>query len=647
MSDQSTAETHVFQAEAKQLLHLMTHSLYSNQEIFVRELISNAADACDKLRFEALDNDSLFEEDSLLRVRVETDEEAGTMAFIDNGIGMNREEVMTNLGTIAHSGTARFVENLTGDQAKDSALIGQFGVGFYSAFIAADKVEVFTRRAGLSNAEGVRWSCTGEAEYQLDEWTAEGRGTRIVLHLKEDAKEFASAWRLRSIIKKYSDHIPIPVEMEKPDYSAAEEGEDGVESDTPDAKAPEYEAVNSVQALWSRSRSDVSDEEYQEFYHYLSHDNEDAVTWSHNRIEGKLDYTSLLYIPANAPYDLWQRDAPRGLKLYIKRTFILDDAEQFLPLYLRFVKGVVDCDSLPLNVSREILQKSPAVDTIRNAVTKRTLDMLSKMAKSDPEKYQKFWEEFGQVIKEGPVEDASNKEKIAGLMRFTSTASEGEAQTRSLEEYIEAMQENQEKIYYLTGENYAVASRSPLLEAFRKKGIEVLLLTDRVDEWTMGHLVEFDGKVLQDVARGELPDLDKTDSIEGDSEEKDAEKTDEDLGELVSRIQKQLDERVSEVRISKRLVDSPACLVTGEHDMGYQMKKIMEAAGQAIPDSKPVLEINRDHPLIKKINDSTEETRFSDLTETVFDQAALAVGQQLDDPAGYVERINRLLLELS
>ena len=630
----TTTETHIFQAEAKQLLHLMTHSLYSNREIFVRELVSNASDACDKLRFEALDKDDLYEGDTDLKIRIEVDKDAKTISFTDNGIGMSKDEVMANIGTIASSGTAKFLENLTGDQKKDSALIGQFGVGFYSSFIVADKVEVFTRRAGAKPEEGVYWMCSGEAEYEMGDETLENRGTKVVLHLKGDAGEFSNDWSVRSIIKKYSDHIAIPVEMEKPDYSNDEDDED----DKP--KAAEFEPVNSVKALWTKSRSELKDEDYKEFYKQVAHDFEDPLTWSHNRVEGKLDYTSLLYLPRKPLFDLWQREAAKGLKLYVRRTFILDDAEQFLPLYLRFVKGIVDSNDLPLNVSRELLQSSPEVDSIKSALTKRVLDMLSKMAKKKAEDYQTFWDAFGQVMKEGPVEDPTNKDKVASLLRFATTNSESDVQDQSLDQYIERMKEGQDKIYYIIGENSNVVRKSPLLESFKAQGYEVILLTDRIDEWLMGNLFEYEGKSFQDVARGELPGLDKGE------DKKDEETKDEPKAPIIEKIKEHLGERVAEVRASNRLVDSPACLVLGDQDMGMQMRRIMEAAGQEVPETKPILELNMEHPLVARVEKDIESDVFGDLAEILFDQATLSVGEQLEDPVGYVSRINKLLFDI-
>lgn len=640
-AETAAKQTMGFQTEAKQLLQLMIHSLYSNKEIFLRELISNSSDAVDKLRFEALSDSSLYGDDSELKIQIDFDEEAKTITIADNGIGMSRDEVVTNLGTIAKSGTAQFLESLTGDQQKDSQLIGQFGVGFYSAFIVADKVSVVTRRAGSAANEATSWESAGEADFTVADTEKDGRGTTITLHLKADETEFANAYRLRSIIKKYSDHISIPVMMEKQEMPSAEE--DDADKKDEAEKAPEYEAINAATALWTRSRKDVSDDEYKEFYKHISHDFEDPLAWSHNRVEGKLEYTSLLYLPGRAPFDMWQRDAARGLKLYVQRTFILDDAEQFLPLYLRFVKGVIDSNDLPLNVSREILQNDPNIDSIRNAVTKRILDTLEKMSKNEPEKYATFWKEFGQVLKEGPAEDHNNKEKIAGLLRFTTTHSEGEDQDQSLAQYMERMQEGQDKIYYIAGENLTTAKNSPHLEVFRKKGIEVLLLHDRVDDWLMGHMMDFDGKQLQDVAKGEL-DLGELDNEE---DKKAQEALSEKHSGLVERAKEALGEEVNEVRITNRLTDSPACLVVGEHDMGAQMQRILEAAGQQVPETTPTLELNPEHALVGKLDSEADEDRFKELLSVLVDQARLAEGSQLKDPASFVARLNRLLLELT
>lgn len=633
MTVDARKETRGFQTEAKQLLHLMIHSLYSNKEIFLRELVSNASDAADKLRFEAVSNGDLYEGDTELKIRISFDKDAKTLTISDNGIGMSRDEVIENLGTIAKSGTAQFMQKLSGDQKKDAQLIGQFGVGFYSAFIVADKVVVTTRRAGAPVNEAVRWECTGDAEFTVESVEKADRGMTIELHLKDDAVEFADNWRLRSIIKKYSDHIAIPVVMKK---------QTPVDDDTASTE-PEDEVINTATALWTRSRSDVTEEEYKEFYKHVSHDFTDPLSWSHNRVEGNLDYTSMLFIPARAPYDLYNRDASRGLKLYVQRTFIMDDAEQFLPLYLRFIKGVVDSNDLSLNVSREILQKDPNIDAMRSALTKRVLDMLAKLAKSEPEKYTSFWKEFGQVMKEGPAEDFANREKIAKLLRFASTHTDTTEQNQSLDDYVARMKEGQEKIYYIAAENFNTAKSSPHLEVFRKKGIEVLLLTDRVDEWLMSHLAEFDGKSLQDVGKGEL-DLGKLDS----EEEKQAqEKVAEALKPLLDRAKAALENEVSEVRITHRLTDSPACVVVGDHDMGAQMRRILESAGQKVPDSKPIFELNPEHPLVKKLEQESSDERFGDLAHILFDQANLAEGGQLQDPAAYVQRLNKLLLELS
>lgn len=633
MTVDARKETRGFQTEAKQLLHLMIHSLYSNKEIFLRELVSNASDAADKLRFEAVSNGDLYEGDSELKIRISFDKDAKTLTISDNGIGMSRDEVIENLGTIAKSGTAQFMQKLSGDQKKDAQLIGQFGVGFYSAFIVADKVVVTTRRAGAAANEAVRWECSGDADFTVESVEKADRGMTVELHLKDDALEFADHWRLRSVIKKYSDHIAIPVVMQKQTPA----GDDSANAE------PEDEVINTATALWTRSRSDVTDEEYKEFYKHVSHDFTDPLSWSHNRVEGNLDYTSMLFIPARAPYDLYNRDASRGLKLYVQRTFIMDDAEQFLPLYLRFIKGVVDSNDLSLNVSREILQKDPNIDNMRAALTKRVLDMLAKLAKSEPENYSTFWKEFGQVMKEGPAEDFANREKIAKLLRFASTHTDTAEQNQSLEDYVARMKEGQEKIYYIAAENFNTAKSSPHLEVFRKKGIEVLLLSDRVDEWLMSHLAEFDGKSLQDVGKGEL-DLGKLDS----EEEKQAqEKVAEALKPLLDRTKAALESQVSDVRITHRLTDSPACVVVGDHDIGAQMRRILESAGQKVPESKPIFELNPEHPLVKKLEQEVSEQRFGDLVHILFDQANLAEGAQLQDPAAYVQRLNKLLLELS
>jgi molecular chaperone HtpG len=630
-------ETLGFQTEARQLLHLMIHSLYSNKEIFLRELISNASDAIDKLRFAALADDALLEGQGEFAVRVDVDKDANTITISDNGIGMSREEVIENLGTIAKSGTAAFLESLSGDQKKDSQLIGQFGVGFYSAFIVADRVEVHTRKAGAENDSGVLWESHGEAEFTIEARSKDSRGTTITLFLKPACSEFADDWRVRSVIKKYSDHISVPVMMLE---TAA--GNEADEESVEEAAEPEYKPVNEATALWTRPRTEISDEDYAAFYRHVSHDFDEPLTWSHNKVEGKQEYTSLLYIPRRAPFDLWNRDMNRGLKLYVQRTFIMDDAEQFLPLYLRFVKGVVDSNDLPLNVSREILQQDSAVDAMRSALTKRVLDMLAKLAKKEGDDYANFWKEFGQVLKEGPAEDFNNREKIAGLLRFSTTHTDQPEQDQSLADYVSRMQEGQEKIFYVVAENFNTARKSPHLEVFRKKGIEVLLLCDRVDDWLMNQLQEFDGKKLQDVARGAL-------DLEDDSEEAKAEqeKLKETSEALVERLGSVLGDAVAEVRASARLTESPACLVVGDFDMGAQMKRILEAAGQPVPDSKPILEINPSHPLLQMLDAEQDEARFGDLAHVVLDQATLAEGGQLEDPASFVSRLNSLLLQLS
>ncbi|OZB33084.1 MAG: molecular chaperone HtpG [Pseudomonas sp. 34-62-33] len=633
MSVETQKETLGFQTEVKQLLHLMIHSLYSNKEIFLRELISNASDAADKLRFEALAKPELLEGDAELKIRLSFDKDAKTVTLEDNGIGMSREEVITHLGTIAKSGTADFLKNLSGDQKKDSHLIGQFGVGFYSAFIVADEVEVFTRRAGLAAAEGVHWSSKGEGEFEVANVEKAERGTRIVLHLKSGEEEFADGWRLRNIVKKYSDHIALPIELPKEHY--------GEEKDKP--AEVEWETVNRASALWTRPRTEIKDEEYQEFYKHVGHDFENPLTWSHNKVEGKLEYTSLLYVPGRAPFDLYHREAPKGLKLYVQRVFIMDQADQFLPLYLRFIKGVVDSNDLSLNVSREILQSGPVIDSMKSALTKRVLDMLEKLAKDKPDDYKTFWKAFGQVLKEGPAEDFANKEKIAGLLRFASTAGEGDEQSVSLADYLGRVKEGQDKIYYLTGESYAQIKNSPHLEVFRKKGIEVLLLTDRIDEWLMSYLTEFDGKQFVDVARGDL-DLGKLDSEEDKKAQEEVAKAKEGL---IERLKGALGEQVAEVRVSHRLTDSPAILAIGEQDLGLQMRQILEASGQKVPDAKPIFEFNPAHPLIERLDAEPDEDRFTDLSHILFDQAALAAGDSLKDPAAYVQRLNKLLVELS
>ncbi len=625
-----------FQTEAKQLLQLMIHSLYSNKEIFLRELISNASDAADKLRFSALAHPELYENDTELKITVNVDVKKLTVTISDNGIGMTKEEVIDHLGTIAKSGTAQFLQNLTGDQQKDSQLIGQFGVGFYSSFIVAHKVEVITRKAGEPVENGVRWESAGEADFTVENVEKIERGTSVILYLKKAEKEFAESYRLRSIVKKYADHISIPVMMEKQDFGSDE----GKAKKT---KEVTYETVNSAKALWTRPRADVTDAEYIEFYKHVSHDFSDPIDWSHNKVEGKLEYTSLLYLPKRAPHDLWNREGARGLKLYVQRIFIMDDAQQFLPLYLRFIKGVVDSNDISLNVSREILQQDPTVESMKGALTKRALDMLEKLKKKAGEKYQELWDQFGNVLKEGPSEDVPNREKIAKLLMFSTSHTNVAKQDQTLDTYISRMQPEQKKIYYIASETHTTAKNSPHLEVFRKKGIEVLLLSDRVDEWLMSHLMEFDGKQFQDVTKGEL-DLGELDSKE---EKEKHQMEDEKAKPLLERITSALAERVAEVRVTHRLTDSPACLAVGEYDMGMQMRKIMEAAGQTVPESKPIFEINTLHPLLMKLDREVDEDRFTELASILFDQSCLAEGRQLDDPAAYISRLNKLLLDLS
>ncbi len=617
-------ETRGFQSEVKQLLHLMIHSLYSNKEIFLRELISNASDAADKLRFRALSSPELYEGEGELRVRVSVDKEKRTLTLSDNGIGMRRDEVIDNLGTIAKSGTKAFLESLGSDQAKDSQLIGQFGVGFYSAFIVADKVSVRTRAAGVSAEEGVFWESAGEGEYTLADITKADRGTEITLHLREGEDEFLDAWRVRSIISKYSDHIALPVEIESRDE----------ENDT-----TSWEKINKAQALWTRNKAEISDDEYKEFYKHISHDFSDPVAWSHNRVEGKQEYTSLLYLPTQAPWDMWNRDHKHGLKLYVQRVFIMDDAEQFMPNYLRFVRGLIDSSDLPLNVSREILQDSRITQNLRAALTKRVLQMLEKLEKDDAEKYQQFWQQFGLVLKEGPAEDSANQQTIARLLRFASTSSEGAAQTVSLEDYVSRMVEGQDKIYYITADSYAAAKSSPHLEVFRKKGIEVLLLSDRIDEWMMSYLTEFDGKSFQSVSKADesLSQLADEDS----DAQKEAEKA---LEPFVERVKTLLGDRVKEVRLTHRLTDTPAIVTTDANEMSTQMAKLFAAAGQAAPEVKYIFEINPDHALVKRAVETQDDTRFAEWIELLLDQALFAERGTLDDPNQFIRRMNQLLL---
>ncbi len=635
MGVEAQKETLGFQTEVTQLLNLMIHSLYSNKEIFLRELISNAADAADKLRFEALSNDALYENDGELKIRVEFDKDAKTITISDNGIGMTRQDVIENIGTIARSGTKKFFENLTGDQSKDSQLIGQFGVGFYSAFIVAEKVTLRTRRAGVDAAEGVQWESAGEGDFTIETIEKADRGTEITLHLREDQDEFLNSWRIRNVITKYSDHINMPIVMQK-DPEPNEDGE------IDESVVLEEETVNKATALWSLSKSDISEEDYKEFYKTIAHDFQDPLTWSHNKVEGKTEYTSLLYIPSKAPFDLWDRDRMHGLKLYVKRVFIMEDAEQLMPRYLRFIRGIIDTNDLPLNVSREILQGSKTIDTIRAASVKKVLSELNKMAKNEPEQYATFWTEFGQVIKEGPGEDFANKEALAKLMRFATTTSGSEEQTVSLEQYVERMQDKQEKIYYITAESYAAAKNSPHLEVFKKKGIEVILLSDRVDEWLTNSLTEFDGKQLQSVAKGGL-DLDEL----ADEEEKKAqEEVGKNFEDLVKRVKENLGDKVKDVRITHRLTDSPACLVVDDHDMSANLERMLKAAGQEVGGTKPIFELNPEHPMVAKLKDESDDTRFEDWASILFDQALLAEGGQLEDPASYVKRLNTLLLNV-
>ncbi|CAM4094880.1 MULTISPECIES: molecular chaperone HtpG [Shewanella] len=634
----SHQETHGFQTEVKQLLNLMIHSLYSNKEIFLRELVSNAADAADKLRYEALTKDELYEGDGELRVRVSADSEKGTVTIEDNGIGMTRDGVIEHLGTIAKSGTAEFFKNLSGDESKDSQLIGQFGVGFYSAFIVADKVTVRTRAAGHAADEAVQWESAGEGEFTVENIVKESRGTEIILHLREEEKEFASDYRLRSIITKYSDHISVPVEMWQEGTPAQEASEEGGEAIP--ATEGHWQAMNKATALWTRNKSDVSDEEYQEFYKHISHDFTDPLLWSHNRVEGKQEYTSLLYIPSKAPWDLWNRDRKHGLKLFVQRVFVMDDAEQFMPSYLRFVQGLIDSNDLPLNVSREILQDNKITTALRTAVTKRVLGMLEKLAKNDPEKYQTFWAEFGQVLKEGPAEDFANKEKIAGLLRFASTHTNEAAHTVSLSDYVERMKEGQSKIYYIVADSHEAAANSPHLELLRKKGIEVLLMSERIDEWLINHLTEFDGKQLHSVTRGDL----ELGELEDAAEKEAQEKLETESEGLVKRVKEVLGDKVAEVKVTSRLTDTPACVVAGAGEMSSQMIKLMQAAGQAVPESKPVFELNPEHPLVKRLDSEQDEALFGQWAELLLQQAQLSEKGSLADPSAFIKLMNKMLL---
>ncbi|GGA93348.1 molecular chaperone HtpG [Agarivorans gilvus] len=635
MTDAVHAETHGFQTEVKQLLQLMIHSLYSNKEIFLRELVSNAADAADKLRFKALENNALYEDDGELRVRVSFDQDAKTITLSDNGIGMTRDEVIEHLGTIAKSGTKEFFGQLSGDSAKDSQLIGQFGVGFYSAFIVADKVTVETRAAGVEAEQGVRWESAGEGDYTVADITKQTRGTDITLHLREDEHEFLDSWKVRSIITKYSDHISIPVQMWK-DERPESEGPDGEKI----AAVPgEWESINKATALWTRGKNEISKEEYNEFYKHISHDFADPLTWAHNKVEGKQDYTSLLYIPSKAPFDLWNRERQHGLKLYVQRVFIMDDADEFMPGYLRFVKGVLDSNDLPLNVSREILQDTKTTANLRSACTKRVLTMLERMAKNDAEKYQTFWAEFGQVLKEGPAEDFANKEQIAKLLRFASTHNDNAEQNVSFADYVERMKEGQDKIYYVTADSYAAAANSPHLEIFKRKGIEVLLMHDRVDEWLISHLPEAEGKSLVSITKG---DLDLGD-LDDEETKKQKEQDETEYASFVSRVKETLGDKVKDVRLTYRLTDTPSCIVVDEHDMSTQMQKLMKAVGQDVPEQKYIFELNPQHDLIKRVADEQDEEKFAEWASLLLDQATLAERGSLENPSEFIRKINKLL----
>jgi molecular chaperone HtpG len=625
--EQSTdKQTHGFQAEVRELLQLMIHSLYSHKEIFLRELISNASDANDRLRFAAIAAPELLAKDSDLQVTIEADPKAGTLTVRDNGIGMTRDEAVANLGTIARSGTAQFFKSLSGDQQKASALIGQFGVGFYSAFIVADRVEVVSRKAGAPDEEGVHWESRADGEFTVETVTRADRGTAVTLHLKDDAKEFADAFRLRSLIRKYSDHIGFPVRMRK-------EGEASLE----------YETVNQAKALWTLPRTEIKDEEYTQFYQHLAHDFTEPLTWSHNKVEGKREYTSLLYIPGRAPFDLWQRDAARGLKLYVRRVFIMDDAEQFLPLYLRFVKGVVDSSDLPLNVSRELLQQEPEVEAIRNGLTKRVLDMLSRIAKDDTAKYATFWKEFGAVIKEGVGQDYANRATLLSLLRFASTHESANEPSTSFAQYVERMKPGQDRIYFVIADSLDAARSSPYIERLKERGLEVLLLAERIDEWVMGQIDEFEGKKLKDAARGDL----ELGGLETEEEKKHHEEELKESEGLLKRVKDAVGDRIEAVRVSSRLKDSPSCLALGEHDMGANMRRILSATGQKVPESKPTLELNVEHPLVKYLEAVADEGQFKEFAQVLYEQAALAEGSQLANPAEYVQRLNRLLVRLA
>ncbi|WP_028773007.1 molecular chaperone HtpG [Shewanella waksmanii] len=634
----SQQETHGFQTEVKQLLNLMIHSLYSNKEIFLRELVSNAADAADKLRYEALTNDALYEGDGELRVRISADKEQGAVTIEDNGIGMTRDGVIEHLGTIAKSGTAEFFKNLSGDESKDSQLIGQFGVGFYSAFIVADQVTVETRAAGHGADEAVKWESAGEGDFTVDTISKASRGTKITLHLREDEKEFADDFRLRSIITKYSDHISVPVEMWQEGTPAQEATEEGGEAIA--ATEGQWQAMNKATALWTRNKSDVTEEEYQEFYKHISHDFTDPLLWSHNRVEGKQEYTSVLYIPAKAPWDMWNRDRKHGLKLFVQRVFVMDDAEQFMPSYLRFVQGLIDSNDLPLNVSREILQDNKVTTALRTAVTKRVLGMLEKLAKNDAEKYQTFWAEFGQVLKEGPAEDFANKERVAGLLRFASTEGNGAEPTVSLADYVSRMKEGQTKIYFIVADSHEAAANSPHLELLRKKGIEVLLISERIDEWLINHLTEFDGKQLHSVTRGDLQLGDLEDAADKEAQEK----LQTESEGLITRVKDVLGDKVADVKVTSRLTDTPACVVAGEGEMSSQMIKLMQAAGQEVPETKPTFEINPEHPLVARLDNEQDEQLFGQWAELLLQQAQLSEKGSLSDPSAFIKLMNQMLM---
>ncbi|PCI63203.1 MAG: molecular chaperone HtpG [Gammaproteobacteria bacterium] len=652
MSETGNKEVHGFQTEVKQLLQLMIHSLYSNKEIFLRELVSNSADAADKLRFNALSNADLYEGDGDLRVRVSADKENNTITISDNGIGMTKDEIIEHLGTIAKSGTADFFSKLSGDQSTDSQLIGQFGVGFYSAFIVADKVTVRSRAAGEAANTATEWTSAGEGDFTVETIDKTSRGTDIILHLKEDETEFADEWRLKSIVTKYSDHISVSVEMLTPEVPAIEavaeekDDEDNVKVHAVEAREAipaKWEAVNKATALWTREKGDISADEYKEFYKHVSHDFGDPLLWEHNKVEGKTEYTSLLYIPAKAPFDMYNREKQHGLKLYVQRVFIMDDAEQFMPTYLRFVKGLLDSNDLPLNISREILQDNKVTQAIRKGCTKRVLKMLEKLGNKDKEKYQSFWDEFGQVLKEGPAEDMGNKDQVAKLLRFASTKEDTTTQNVALAEYVERMKEGQDKIYYVVADSFEAAKNSPHLEVFRKKGIEVLLLSDRIDEWLVSHLTDFDGKQLQSVTRGGL-DLGDMDDEETKAEQ---EKLEQEFSSVVTRIKEALGDKVKEVKLSQRLTDSPTCIVTDDQDMSSQMIKLMQSVGQEVPESKPIFEINAEHALIKHVSDEQDDEKFKQWTEVLFDQAMLAERGSLKDPASFVTRLNKLMMSLT